>query len=114
MYLQVTCSNTQPSLLYTRYNKLLLNTTAQEGAGLTDITCGYKYIHRVDDDHYIFLPEVTLEGHSADLSPNHNAVWARCYLNTYWAWLPEIVLYIFGVQVLKSVSCTYRIAYNIL
>ena len=110
----MTCSNTQPSLLYTRYNKLLLNTTAQEGAGLTDITCGYKYIHRVDDDHYIFLPEVTLEGHSADLSPNHNAVWARCYLNTYWALLPEIVLYIFGVQVLKSVSCTYRITYNIL
>ena len=54
----------------------------------------------VDDDHYIFLPEITLEGHSADLSPDHNAVWARCYLNTYWAWLPEIVLYFFSVQVI--------------
>lgn len=98
----MTCSNTQPSLLYTRYNKLLLNTTAQEAEGLTDITCGYKYIHMVDDDHYIVLPEVTLEGHSAVLSPDYNAVWARCYLNSYWAWLPDIILYFFGVQVFET------------
>ena len=41
----------------------------------------------------------------AVLSPDYNAVWARCYLNSYWAWLPDILFFTFlEYRYLKPVS----------
>jgi len=105
---QVTCSNTQPSLLYTSFNTLLFNTTALNTTSHTrsDLACGHRYIQLVDADTYIFLPEQTMSADQVHLSPNYNAVWARCYLK-HWTlldWiLPEMALSFLGVQIYTNI-----------
>ena len=104
----MTCSSTQPSLLYTSYDQLLLNTTALNTTGYSRsaLACGYRYIQLVDADTYKFLPEQTMSGDRVHLSPEYNGVWARCYLK-HWAlldWLlPEIALSFLGVQIYHNI-----------
>ena len=106
----VTCSCSQASLLYTKMDKLYLNTTAMRELGYdrSSVMCGYRYIELLDSDNYQFLTELFLSGDFVSLSNQYNSVWARCLLSQ-WSWLdsslglPESLLQWLGVEIYHNI-----------
>ena len=95
----VSCKTSQQSLVYTREDRLYLNTTTA--------TCFFSYIVLVDTDTYTFSNETMITSRSVRLSGQHCSVWVRCVRNSlYWLDslpLPSLLLYWLGVEVYRNV-----------
>ena len=71
----VRCRSSQPSLLYTRQDRLHLNTST--GWTQSMLTCSFSYIHLLDTDTYSFSPEQMMTHSPMLLSNKSSSVWAR-------------------------------------
>ena len=95
----VSCKTSQQSLVYTRQDRLVLNTTTA--------TCFFSYIVLVDTDTYTFSEERMISRSPVVLSSQHNSVWVRCVRTSlYWLDslpLPSLLLYWLGVEVYRNV-----------
>ena len=92
----VTCHSSQPSLLYTRQDRLHLNTTT--GQDLSRLECFYSYIALLDTDTFSLSQEETvgLSNSPVVLSSNFSSVSARCIVtrlvHSHWSRTVEVVL----------------------
>ena len=101
----VTCHSSQPSLLYTRQDRLHLNTSA--GQDFTSLSCFYSYIHLLDTDTFSLSPEETvgLSNSPLVLSSNFSSLSVRCIVSQL-SWLdllPRPVRWWLAVEIYSNV-----------
>jgi hypothetical protein len=74
------CASQQPSLLYTRGDRLVFNTSKLASLGLTwaELRCVYSYVFLKSPDVTDILPSRELHGVGVQLSADHNSVAVKC------------------------------------
>lgn len=102
---RVSCLTSQPSLLYTRQDRLHLNTTS--GQDFSRLSCFYSYINLLDTDSYSLSQEETLTLHNSPvlLSSKFSSVSVRCVVRLF-SWLdflPRPVRWWLGEEIYSNV-----------
>ena len=101
----VRCKTSQQSLVFTRQDRLHLNTTT--GLDLTRLSCFYSYIRLEDTDTFSLSPEETVDLSNSPviLSSQFSSVSVRC-VRTQLAWLdllPRPLRWLLGVELYSNV-----------